>query len=169
MIREITGDLLRDGKGVLCHQVNYQGVMGGGIALSIREKLLSPSQYAEYVNACMACGRGLLGEVQYFDCGAVTVANMFCQNDFVTREDAPFTPAGCVSVLTNYGAMEECFTRVRDYAYQHRLPVSVPAYIGCGIAGGDWDRVGGIIRDVFARSPVDATVIYWEREWGRTR
>ena len=39
-------------KGIICHQVNYQGVMGGGIAYSIAEKLLSAEQYREYQRLC---------------------------------------------------------------------------------------------------------------------
>ena len=39
--------------------------------------------------------------------------------------------------------------------------VALPGYIGCGIAGGDWDAVRGIIWDVFKYSPVMLTIVYW--------
>lgn len=162
MIREITGDLLRDGKGVLCHQVNYQGVMGAGIAWAIREKLLTPSQYAEYVNLCMEKGAGLLDTVQFLDCGEVIVANMFCQNDFVIPDHPVLLLSG--GTLTNYTAMRLCFEQVKHKALWAGVPVSIPGYIGCGIAGGDWRAVKKIIDGVFSTGPVEATIIYWEKE-----
>ena len=36
--RFIKGDLLKADADVICHQVNLQGVMGGGLALSIAMK-----------------------------------------------------------------------------------------------------------------------------------
>lgn len=48
MVREITGDLLSCDADVICHQVNYYGVMGGGIAAAIRRRVLTDSQYSNY-------------------------------------------------------------------------------------------------------------------------
>ena len=53
---------------------------------------------------------------------------------------------------------------IRVYALRFKLPVYIPGYIGCGIAGGDWNRVKGIIDDVFKGSLVEATIVYWEHE-----
>lgn len=155
MVKEITGDLLRDGKGILCHQVNFQGVMGGGIAAFIR-RILPPKTYDRYVRYCLIHGAGAMGKVLWLhlpDTGRV-IANMFSQRDFSTAGD-----------LTDYAAMEKCFKAVRTYAMRYKLPVYIPGYIGCGIAGGDWNRVKGIIDKIFGdRYLVDATIVYWERE-----
>lgn len=43
-------DLLKIDKGIICHQTNCIGVMGGGIALQIRNKW--PNVYKQYVNEC---------------------------------------------------------------------------------------------------------------------
>lgn len=155
MIKEILGDLIRDGEGILCHQVNYQGVMGGGIAYSIREKLLTPEQYQEYRDLCNAQADKLLGTVTYADCGEVTVANLFCQNGFTSS--ASFQ-------LTNYEAMRQCFEAVRAEAERRNAPVCLPGYIGCGIAGGNWEIVKTLIYEVFDAATVPVTIIYWEAE-----
>lgn len=166
MAKEITGDLLRDGRGVLCHQVNFQGVMGGGIAASIR-RILPPKTYDRYVRYCLIHGADAMGKVLWLhlpDTGRV-IANMFSQRDWtgVAREDS--ADAGG---LTDYAAMEKCFKAVRTYALRYKLPVYIPGYIGCGIAGGDWNRVKVIIDNVFKSSSVETTIVYWEKEAGRS-
>lgn len=160
MIREMKGDLIRDGRGILCHQVNYLGVMGGGIALSIKDKLLTDKQYKCYQAECLSYGSETLGEVMYMTCkdGRI-VANMFSQNDFSAFRNGD---------ITNYEAMEKCFRGIRAYAEQHNLPVSIPGYIGCGIAGGDWNHVMGIIYSVFQDSNIDVVIVYWEKRKEKT-
>ena len=153
-VREITGDIIRDAQGIICHQVNFQGVMGGGVAASIREHLLSDAQYKEYQQYCKAKGSAALGTVWYCATDSTNVvANMFCQNAFSRHE-----------CLTNYGCMEKCFEDVRNIAETWKRPIFIPGYIGCGIAGGDWVRVKYIIEKVFQGSKVPVTVVYWEKE-----
>lgn len=154
-VREITGDIIRDGRGIICHQVNFQGVMGGGVAASIREHLLSKEQYKEYQRYCDNRGNDALGTVWY--CTARqsnVVANMFCQN-------AEADLYGC---LTNYDCMEKCFEDVRTIAETWHHPVFIPGYIGCGIAGGRWPKVKRIIEKVFRDTKVPVTIVYWEKE-----
>ena len=157
MIQEIVGDLLRDGKGIICHQVNYQGVMGGGIAYSIAEKLLSAEQYREYQRLCAEKGKKLLGTNWYAKCGDVIVANMFCQNAEPRNGQS----------LTNYEAMELCFRDLRKIAEAFGTPLYLPARIGCGIAGGNWNRVKSIIKRTLGEATIPVTVVYWEGEVGR--
>ena len=151
MIKEIIGDMVRDCEGVLCHQVNYQGVMGGGIAYAIRKNLLSDEQYRTYQNLCYYNGDSLLGEVVYMGCDKYkTVANMFSQN----------AAADANENLTNYTAMKICFRKVRAYAETQNLPVFIPGRIGCGIAGGDRERVKEIIYKIFHDTAIDVTIVY---------
>lgn len=154
MVKEMTGDLLRDGTGILCHQVNFQGVMGGGIAYSI-SKILPTKEYDKYRRYCLIHGAGAMGKVLWLHLPATgrVIANMFSQRDFSTAGD-----------LTDYAAMEKCFRSIRTYALRYKLPVYIPGYIGCGIARGDWNRVKEIIDRVFDGYLVKATIVYWERE-----
>lgn len=65
MVHEMTGDLLSCDADYICHQTNFYGVMGAGVAASIHSKLLSPAAYSVYQRLCRKMGRDLLGEVQY--------------------------------------------------------------------------------------------------------
>ena len=147
MIHEVTGDLLTSGADVICHQVNYHGVMGGGIAASIREKMLSPKRYAAYVMHCQRLERNALGTVLFTPTCTEKgiVANLFSQDDFTT----------------DYDALRSCLKYVEKAARIMNWTVALPGNMGCGIAHGDWDEVFKVIQEVFGESPVELTIVYW--------
>lgn len=148
MVREIIGDLLSCDADVICHQVNYYGVMGGGIAAAIRRRVLTDPQYSKYQRLCAAHGDSLLGTVQYLRCGKNRViANVFSQRD----------------MSTDYSAFRKCMIEVRDWAEERGYTVAVPGRIGCGIAGGNWDTVRGILYDIFANDG-DLIIVNWDKE-----
>lgn len=156
MLNEIKGDIFNwiNGGGIICHQTNYFGVMGAGIAAAIRHKLLTNAQYAKYVELCRMGGRTLLGHVQYLECdGGITVANCFCQDESAAH--APNTDFS----ITRYYEMKRCLIDIRSKAKLEGKRVYIPYKIGCGIAGGDWGTVLSIIKDVFDKSPVDAVIV----------
>lgn len=145
MVREVTGDLLSSRANILCHQVNYQGIMGGGIAYAVRKRLTA-AQYVYYQRFCALRGESALGEVMFLPIRSEYnrpqyIANLFCQNAWV---DA-LNPGS----LTNYEAMRRCFRSVESRAREHGWSVAVP-----GRAGSD------------AVSPV-ATGLRWSRLFGR--
>ena len=142
MLTEITGDILNVKNGIICHQVNYYGAMGAGIAAAIAERILTPEQYQTYTEYCNRAGRAALGTVQFLGCSdGLIVANMFCQDEALAN--------ALYGTITDYDAMERCFTRVRGMARLQKKPVYIPHNIGCGIAGGDWKVVKGIIQIAF--------------------
>lgn len=147
----IKGNLFDSKADVLCHQVNLYGVMGGGIASELRERY--PNVYNRYRNHCdeYKFSESLLGSsliVPKDEKNNQYIANCFCQNDF-SRD-------GC---LTNYEKMRECFINVINWMKQNgKKTVAFPYKIGCGIAGGNWSIVLGIIEDVFK----DVEVEIWE-------
>ena len=154
MLTEITGDILNVKDGIICHQTNYYGAMGGGVAAAIAENILTDEQYAEYVAYCKKAGRTALGTVQFLGCSVgLIVANMFCQ------DDARAHGAAADQNITDYDAMRRCFVRVRSMAAVQGKRVYIPRNIGCGIAGGSWDIVRYIIQDVFGAYPVDASIV----------
>ncbi len=154
MITEVRGDLLTCGADVLCHQVNLYGEMGGGIAAAIREKLLDPEQHEIYRKYCHSRGEDALGTVQYIQSESGTIiANVFSQNNYLDGDGQ----------LTNYDALHSALCEVEGFAWENQCSVALPGYMGCGIAGGDWNRVKEIIEDVFGKSPVDCTIVYWNR------
>lgn len=154
MIKEIKGDLLTSGADILCHQTNYVGVMGGGIAHAIKTKLLTSEQYKEYQTYCRIHGSMALGAVQFICLNSHQyVANIFSQDDFYAKSK---------DTITDYGAMEKALIQVEKFASREDLTVAIPGYMGCGIAGGNWDRVYGIIERVFRRSQTNCMIVYKE-------
>ena len=157
MVRKTRGDLLKFDAGILCHQVNYFGVMGGGIAASIYDKALSNDSRRLYKQFCYYCGVDALGKVQFLPHvdGKRWICNLFCQDDYTPQSDGG---------ITSYDHMLECLFKVEMCARKNNLSVAVPGYMGCGIAVGDWDRVEAIIHKVFDKSPVLCTIVYWVKE-----
>lgn len=154
MIKEIQGDLLTCGADIICHQVNFAGVMGGGVALSIRNKLLLKNDlYQQYQDYCAVFRETAIGKVQMLEMPEVIVANLFCQREFTPKKG-----------LTDYEAMEKCLRTVKLFALKRRSrKVAVPGYMGCGIAGGNWARVLRILKKVFGDSAVELTIVYWDQ------
>lgn len=155
MIEEKYGDLLTCGADMICHQVNTYGVMGAGVAWSIRDKLLTDVQYQQYVRYCDNVGDKALGVVQFIRLNGEkpsVLANCFSQRGWAVSNS-----------LTDYDAFRKCMEAVERKALMEELTVALPGYMGCGIAGGDWTEVHGIIAEVFGRSKVPLTVVYHDR------
>lgn len=161
MIQEVVGDLLMYDADFICHQANFYGVMGDGVALSIWNKLLDDPARNAYQLLCLEHGRELLGTVQHLpfvrksDGKAGLLFNLFCQ------DDRPQADGG----LTRYDCLRSCLEHVEWCAKLHgRMQrVALPGHMGCGIAGGDWPTVRGIIEEVFGNSPVSCTIVYLDR------
>ena len=136
----IEGNLLNIPKGILVHQVNTQGIMGGGIALQIRQKW--PTLFAEYEQRCLS-GDLELGGVHFYQINKwLWVANLAGQNDLG-------------GVATVYGAYETALPLVLGLSAKENLPVYLPHGIGCGLAGGDW----GTMEPLLARLAPGATLV----------
>ena len=161
MIFEVKGDLLAIKSGIIAHQVNCRGVMGAGIARQIRKNLLTDEQYGHYQNMCRKHGKTLLGKCFIYPVESrldLYVANLFGEN----------IPTGR-TLDTDYQALRNCFMELGQKT--GRLPVYIPGYIGCGLAGGNWDFVyGKIIQPLFWDSPIRFHIIYSmdsiRRLWG---
>lgn len=121
---ELVGDALNNDCDVLCHQVNLEGVMGGGIALSIANRF--PNVEKEYV----FYNKKKLGEVFFAKANEYVIANCFSQTE---------------SFDTDYDALAKCLDKVVEYLKKNNLhSVAIPYKYGCGIANGDWNTVKGI-------------------------
>lgn len=140
----IDGNLFDSKADVLCHQVNLYGSMGAGIAAEIRNRF--PKVNERYEDFCSKFdpyeyGDKILGKslILQADGREQFIANCFCQN--MDSKD------GC---LTNYEKMEECFQNVLKWMKNNNENVvALPYKFGCGIAGGDWNIVESIIKNVF--------------------
>lgn len=133
------GNILTLETGIIVQQVNAQGLMGSGIAKSIREKY--PQVWLEYSKALGAPysqekgGLPFMGKVIWAQIQTgLWIANIVGQQ-FAGRE---------VKRYTSYDALDVGFSKIAIFAKTMHLPVHYPM-IGCGLAQGDWTIVSAII------------------------
>lgn len=154
-IVEKNGDVLKSGADIICHQVNCKGVMGTGLAYQVRQA--NPKLFREYRSLCTLYGSGNLGttyvlpvdrdlyepvEKQHF------IANCFGQDTY-----------GRDKCYTDYTSLNHALKMTREWALgMGKNSVAIPYGIGCGAAGGDWNIVRAMIRDVFEDSGLEVTI-----------
>lgn len=149
MIHEYDGNLLTCGAQIVCQQVNCMGVMGAGLALSIRKQF--PGIYAPYKKVAkdIRAGRRHVGEVFYYSAGPFIIANIFSQYE-----------CGRGERFTNYDAVALGFANVHQEArVHHAWRVAIPHSFGCGLAGGEWSVVKRIILEEFSQSDVNCDIV----------
>lgn len=135
MIKYYKGDLLDSNCDIIAHQVNLQGVMGGGLALQIATKYPSIERYYKNV---VSRKSHLLGK--FYGCEAKEDRKIFIVNCFT--QDYEFN--------TDYNALRECFLLFREGAKQIGYKtIGVPKNYGCGIAKGEWSKVEAIFKELF--------------------
>ena len=134
----------------ICHQVNCKGVMGAGLAKQIKH-LLTPEQFAAYQKVCKEKGDKMLGEIQMLKSkDGRTIINAF-------GESIP-TGTGCD---TNYEALFKCAETIKYFAEEHRIDIAIPGFIGCGLAGGDWNFVYHVIFEKLFQDSDITLYVYW--------
>lgn len=128
----IGGDLLDVKSGVIIHQVNCKGVMGGGIAYQIRNKY--PQHYLDYKSSLMK-----LGSVFITDFRELKIIGMFSQYDYGRN---PFR------VYTNSEAFSSCLDKINELKRLYSdMDFYMPYGIGCGLANGNWDEISSLIEE----------------------
>lgn len=83
LVTRIGGDVTKITRGVICHGVNCQGIMGAGVALAIRRKWPSCfNDYQQFINDSGGPGPHLLGLVAYSRINSeLFIAHCFTQNE----------------------------------------------------------------------------------------
>jgi len=140
----IYDDILNCDENILVHQVNYQGVMGAGLALQIKNRF--PGVFYKYQEVC-----NHLSWQQIQDAGAVD----FVQYDYLDGE--PFYVAnlfgqkyyGKSHKNPDYVAIATGLNTIRRFAVMCELSVAIPYGLGCGLGKGDWSIVSEMISDIF--------------------
>lgn len=147
MIEIINGNIFESDADIICHQVNTHGVMGAGIALQIKEKF--PDVYEVYKEKCKEFSKydiNPLGHVLYCRTkySNVIIANLFSQ----------------IGMSTDYNAMKNCLRSIYNDCKKYNESVAIPYKIGCGIAGGDWNKVYDMIEEIFSQDENVKCTIY---------
>lgn len=134
MIHYVECNLLAVDADYIVHQVNCRGVMGAGLALTLRNT--NPRMYELYKKYCQEFdARDLLGKAFICD----NIISIFGQLNYGRDKSV---------VYTNYKALERAFKAVNE-----RLPadktIAFPYGFGCGLANGNWDTVQQLIAECF--------------------
>jgi O-acetyl-ADP-ribose deacetylase (regulator of RNase III) len=160
LIRRAVGDLLEyPGLTHIVHQANLYHTFGSGIAKQIRERF--PAAYS----ADLSTKHGDMSKLGSFSMAMISpsdcrvVINMYSQVGISSTDRT-----------TDYGYMEKSFMAIRDWLDQENLSdgndvvLGMPYRIGCGLAGGDWDRVSSLIVSIFSRASFDTVICHLEGE-----
>ena len=148
-VKIIDMNLLNNDADIIVQQVNCKGVMGAGIAKSIRNKY--PEVYDIYRNAFYN-GHLKLGNVTYIKVNRnkQIVANICAQEGY-----------GRHGRYTDYDAFRTCLERLKNYADENNIKhIAFPKGIGCGLAGGNWDIVFDIINDIFEKTDINVEICH---------
>lgn len=143
MITYHNGDLLKSGCDIICHQVNLQGVMGGGLARQIANRYPKCEEiYINYINQHKTNNQLIEGSYNIY---RVEYKKFIC-NCFTQNQD----------FSTNYDWLRDCFSQIKFFTKnivylldKKTKTIGVPFCYGCGIANGDWNKVEQIFKDIF--------------------
>lgn len=154
MIMELKENLLDTKRGIIAHQVNCKGEMGAGVAKQIRQKLLSKKQFEHYRRMCKENSpETLLGSCWCYSVNGsktLEVANLFAENITTGK-----------GLGTDYGALEESLSILKQQARVYHMAISIPGYLGCDLAGGDWEYVyAKILTPLFEDYPYGLRICY---------
>jgi O-acetyl-ADP-ribose deacetylase (regulator of RNase III) len=145
-LREVKGDLMSVKAGVIAHGCNCRGAFGAGVAGAIARTY---PFVRECYNVKFRRPGWNLGDVQFtYPTEYLIIANCATQDKY-----------GEPGVLVDYDAVSRCMEKVLAFCKEKGLCLSIPR-IGCGLAGGDWNRVKDIILEANAGKDVDITVYY---------
>lgn len=155
MIYEAKGNLLNSKCQFICHQVNCQGKMGSGIALSIKNKW--PIVYEQYIKhyenkeneILQLCGSWeitpevseiLLGDSQIIPVSSdKNVINMFAQQ-YYGYDGRRYT---------SYDAFWDCLEKIRKTVPKGST-IGFPKNIGCCRGGANWEVIKKMIIEALA-------------------
>lgn len=129
----------------ILHQVNCQNAFGAGFAGYLNEVAYTPKlAYHEYMNECIANGSknlalGTICEVPFINegCGTdFTIVHVFGQQYYGNSRKT----GKCYTI---YAKVEQALAEFRR---KHPNDEAIcPRYMGCGLAGGDWNRYSEIL------------------------
>jgi O-acetyl-ADP-ribose deacetylase (regulator of RNase III) len=140
MINYINGDLFATIDTIIAHGCNSMGVMGSGVAKTVKEKY--PEAYEKYRIACVSPISNIgLGDNVTWKGKHRTIVNMITQKAY-GRSGEKFV---------SYDAVDSCFQKLYLDMYQEwnvngvwLKSVSIPK-IGAGLGGGNWEVIKQII------------------------
>ena len=164
LISYVNGDATEpqgDGPKIITHICNNIGGWGSGFVVAVSKKWLQPeAAYRAWYKGVQlqnpalgeiitTSGEFKLGEVQLVQVLPDTyVLNMIAQKGMGMLGDVP---------PIRYGELDKCLYKARFFAKLLHASVHMPR-IGCGLAGGSWDKVETLVTKNFVDEGVSVTV-----------
>lgn len=162
MITYLTGDATRppaEGAKIIAHICNDVGGWGAGFVVAISRRWREPeaayrdwARSGEHPDVYGKSKTFTLGNVQLVKVGApsdIWVANMVAQKGYGARGTAPHQTEdeddGKPPI--RYDELGICLLRLNGIAERLEASVHMPR-IGCGLAGGKWDKVEPLIKQM---------------------
>ncbi len=137
-------NILKATENIICHQVNVDGIMGGGLAKQIAS--VYPMCEIAYTDMCKELTNDydkLKGKCLLYLSDGKRIANCFTQKP---------------NFDTDYEALKECFTNLMELCKYHDYTICVPYKYGCGIANGEWEAVESILNKLSDEYKVNIVV-----------
>lgn len=153
-IQYVTGDATLPkaaGPVIIAHVCNDVGAWGSGFVLAISKRWKEPeTQFRRWHKGTLLDPPPFaLGEVQFVPVAAtITIANMIAQHGIRSKDGIP---------PIRYPALGQALAILADEALRTGACVHMPR-IGCGLAGGTWDRVEPLIQTQLLNRGIAVTV-----------
>lgn len=150
LIRYVIGDAtnpIGDGHKIIAHVCNDVGAWGAGFVLALSRSWPEAEEaYRAWFDTTaeilaefpgQSISTFMLGRIELVPVApAITVCNMVAQHGVGRRGGVP---------PIRYEALEACLTLVSMHARETGASIHMPR-IGCGLAGGTWDKVEPLIE-----------------------
>ncbi|RAY14675.1 Appr-1-p processing protein [Actinomadura craniellae] len=132
---------------VIAHVCNDRGGWGKGFVLAISKRWQEPERdYRAWYRSRDGFELGAVRHVQVTP--YIWVANMVAQRGTRTGSKGP---------PIRYDALDRCLAALGDHAAELGASVHMPR-IGCGLAGGKWERVAPLIERRLCERDIPVTV-----------
>ncbi len=150
-----TGNILDFTETIMTQQVNHQKVMGGGLALQIKNKY--PKIFDEY---CKFIDEHSWNEIKekilihvFKISDKQSIMNIFGQRYY-----------GRDKCYTDYDMLKNSFEVILDACKKSNREesIAIPYRIGSGLSGGSWEVVYKIIQDIFENSKIKVVIYQLE-------
>ena len=174
MIKIIEGNLFDSKANFIVHQVNCQGIMGGGVALQVKERYPHVErEYRKYINYCNKNDLKILGSVQYVpsEVWAVGLVDTMKNNDVIDYDKNYQYIVNLfgqdtigTGLQTDMKALKSGLIDIRDKVQKIGATVALPYKLGSCRGGANWENVYTVIKKVFENSNVDVEI--WRYDLG---
>lgn len=135
MVNIKIGNILNCSEDIIVHQVNVQGVMGGGVARQLADQYSGlEKNYSKHCKLLDNDYEILKETTLFYKENNKIICNIFSQKP---------------NFNTDYSSIKKCLQYIKLWAGNNNLSIAIPYGIGCGIANGDWNIVYKIIEEVF--------------------